>query len=185
MFGLQELGITNIVFDKSLSRGFDYYTGTIFEIFDTSPKNNRSLIGGGRYDNLTSLFSDKPISGIGFGIGDVTMRDFLETHNLLPDLNKITAPTLTIIPTETELNLEAQKIAQAFRKHNIKTIADISTKKIGKKISEADLRGVTYTLVFGPDELTSQEFTVKNLAESTEISGTLDTLTTQLITNLQ
>ena len=185
MFGLQELGITNIVFDKSLSRGFDYYTGTIFEIFDTSPKNNRSLIGGGRYDNLTSLFSDEPISGIGFGVGDVTMRDFLETHNLLPDLNKTTAPTLTIIPTETELNLEAQKIAQAFRKHNIKTITDISTKKIGKKISEADLRGVTYALVFGPDELTSQEFTVKNLAESTEISGTLDTLTTQLITNLQ
>ncbi|MEK7166767.1 MAG: ATP phosphoribosyltransferase regulatory subunit, partial [Patescibacteria group bacterium] len=112
VLGLQQLGITNVIFDKSISRGFDYYTGTIFEIFDVSGENNRSLIGGGRYDNLTSMFSDEPLSGIGFGIGDVTMRDFLETHKLIPKHIHSTAPTLMIIPTEPSLNLEGQKIAK-------------------------------------------------------------------------
>ena len=81
--GLKELGITNVKLDRSLARGFDYYTGTIFEIFDVSGENNRAMLGGGRYDNLTSLFDTEPVSGIGFGMGDVTMRDFLETHDRL------------------------------------------------------------------------------------------------------
>ncbi len=119
---LEELGIVNTIKDSTISRGFDYYTGTVFEIFDKSDDNNRALLVVGRYDNLTSMFGGDLISGIGFGMGDVTMRDFLETHNLLPDLAKTTAPDLVIIPTETEQNLEAQKIAQTFRKNNIKTI---------------------------------------------------------------
>ncbi len=75
-------GINNIVFDPSIVRGFDYYTGMVFEVFDTSPENNRSLYGGGRYDNLLELFGVDPVPTVGFGMGDVTIRDFLETHNL-------------------------------------------------------------------------------------------------------
>lgn len=75
-------GINNIVFDPSIVRGFDYYTGMVFEVFDTSPENNRSLFGGGRYDNLLELFGVDPVPTVGFGMGDVTIRDFLETHNL-------------------------------------------------------------------------------------------------------
>lgn len=75
--GLKELGITNVKLDRTIARGFDYYTGTIFEIVDTDPANNRALLGGGRYDNLTSLFGGEQIAGVGFGMGDVTMRDFL------------------------------------------------------------------------------------------------------------
>ncbi len=75
-------GINNIVFDPSIVRGFDYYTGMVFEVFDTSPENNRSLFGGGRYDNLLELFGVDPVPTVGFGMGDVTMRDFLETHGL-------------------------------------------------------------------------------------------------------
>jgi histidyl-tRNA synthetase len=185
VFGLAELGITNVVFDKSLSRGFDYYTGTIFEIFDISGENNRSLIGGGRYDNLTSMFGGDPISGVGFGMGDVTMRDFLETHNLLPDTVRANASDLTIIPTDTNLNLEAQKIANTFRQQGIKVSANIGTKKLGKKISEASNKGIPFVLMLGSDELESQKFTIKNLAESTEKSGTLNALATYLKTNLQ
>ena len=99
-----------MVVDRSIARGFNYYTGTVFEIFDTDPENRRSLLGGGRYDNLTSLFGGEPIAGVGFGMGDVTMRDFLETHNLLTA--SITAPELLIIPANQTSNLEAQKVAQ-------------------------------------------------------------------------
>jgi histidyl-tRNA synthetase len=168
---LQEMGITNVVLDRSLARGFDYYTGTIFEIFDVSGENNRSMLGGGRYDNLTALFGGDPITGIGFGMGDVTMRDFLETHNLLTA--NLTAPELVIIPTDAKHNLEAQKIAQTFRAQAVSVCVDMSKKKIGTKISDAASALSSYVLVFGEDELKTKKFTIKNLLEEKEYSGTL------------
>lgn len=179
--GLKALGINNVKIDRTLARGFDYYTGTIFEVFDVSGENTRSMLGGGRYDNLTSMFSDEPISGIGFGMGDVTMRDFLETHKLLPASVRSTAPKLVVIPTDTKLNLDAQKIAHIIRARGISVTTDIGTKKIGKKIADAAERGVTYTIVVGTDELTTERFVLKNLAEGTEINDTLENLLTSLI----
>lgn len=181
--GLSALGITNVVIDYTLARGFDYYTGTIFEVFDISGENNRSMIGGGRYDNLTSMFSDEPISGIGFGMGDVTMRDFLETHNLLPKRVLITAPLVTIIPTDEALNLEAQKLTHNLRLRGISSQADIGTKKIGKKIADAAAKGSIYTVVLGTDELNSGELTLKNLESGLTQTGNVETILTYLITN--
>ena len=169
--GLRKLGIENVVVSPSTVRGFAYYTGTIFEIFDVSGENNRSMLGGGRYDNLTTLFGGEPIVGIGFGMGDVTMRDFLETHGLLT--SNITAPSLMILPTDAEFNMEGQKIAQGFREAGVSVAVDISTKKVGKKITDAADAFVTYALVLGPDEVKSKKYSVKNLEEKSEFSGTL------------
>ncbi|HEC32873.1 MAG TPA: histidine--tRNA ligase, partial [Candidatus Kaiserbacteria bacterium] len=79
---LKNLKVTNTFVDTSIIRGFDYYTGVVFEVFDTSQCNNRSMFGGGRYDNLLKLFGLEPIPAVGFGMGDVTIYDFLETHDL-------------------------------------------------------------------------------------------------------
>ncbi|MEY2664923.1 MAG: histidyl-tRNA synthetase, histidyl-tRNA synthetase [Candidatus Parcubacteria bacterium] len=171
VIGLAELGITNVVFNKSLARGFDYYTGTVFEIKDVSGENNRSLLGGGRYDNLTSMFGGEPISGIGFGMGDVTMRDFLETHKLLPENIHATGAEVAIIPTDTEHNLTAQKIAKQIRDHGVSVTTDIGTKKVGKKISDAADDGSQYIIVVGEDEATSQVFTLKNLKTGEQTTG--------------
>ena len=176
--GLNELGINNVKIDRALARGFDYYTGTIFEFKDTDPENNRSLLGGGRYDNLTGLFGGEPIPGIGFGFGDVTMRHFLESHNLLTA--DITAPTLMVIPNDPALNLEAQKIAQKFRTAGLSTAVDVSTKKLGKKITTAAEQLVTYALVFGEDEVKDGIYALKNLAEAQEESGTIEALISKL-----
>ncbi len=171
--GLALLGITNVRFSPSTVRGFNYYTGVVFEIFDVSGENNRSLIGGGRYDNLTGLFEGEPISGIGFGIGDVTMRDFLETYNLLEGKIALTAPALAVLPMDESLNMEAEKIAQSFRVTGVRTSVDISDKKIGKKISTASEAGVAYILVVGADEITSQKFILKKLSDGSEQTGTV------------
>ena len=71
---LKNKGITNTE--------FDYYTGMVFEVFDTNPENRRSLFGGGRYDNLLEMFGVDPVPTVGFGMGDVTIKDFLVTHHL-------------------------------------------------------------------------------------------------------
>ena len=57
---LKVRGVNNVVFDPTLTRGFDYYTGMVFEVFDTDPANPRSLFGGGRYE-LRSVAPDKKL----------------------------------------------------------------------------------------------------------------------------
>ncbi len=171
---LNKLGITNVEIDRSIARGFDYYTGTIFEIFDNDAANNRSMLGGGRYDNLTSLFGVEGIGGVGFGMGDVTMRDFLETHDLLPQ--KRAGAQVVVIPTEEAWNIEAEKAALRLRSAGLSVMVDISSKKLGKKMAAADHSGTGYVLVVGEDEVARGEYVLKNLADGTEQSGTLDEL---------
>ena len=160
---LRALGISNSTVNRTISRGFDYYTGTIFEVFDTSPENNRSLLGGGRYDNLTSLFGGDPISGMGFGMGDVTMRDFLETHNLLKENVPNTAPTLVIIPLNDTLNIEGEKIAQEFRNAGIRVSVDISGRKSDRKKVSAEKMGAPYILLLDDTSHTTKQYTLKQL----------------------
>jgi histidyl-tRNA synthetase len=171
---LNKLGITNVEIDRSLARGFDYYTGTIFEIFDNDAANNRSMLGGGRYDNLTSLFGVEGIGGVGFGMGDVTMRDFLVTHELLPQTRP--GAQVVVIPTEETWNIEAEKAALRLRSAGLSVMVDISSKKLGKKMAAADHSGTGYVLVVGEDEVARGEYVLKNLADGTEQSGTLDEL---------
>ena len=180
VIGLAELGITNVVFNKSLARGFDYYTGTIFEFKDVSGENNRALLGGGRYDNLTAMFGGDAIPGIGFGFGDVTMRDFLETHTLLPAHIAATGATVVVIPTDGEHNLTAQKIAKEIRDSGVSVATDIGTKKIGKKISDAADHGSQYIVVVGEDEVSYQQFSLKNLHTGETTTGPIVELTKDL-----
>ncbi len=173
---LKELGI-KVVFDATLARGFTYYTGTIFEIFDTSSKNNRSLIGGGRYDNLTSLFGGEPITGMGFGMGDVTMRDFLETHKLINDKIRPTFPTLILIPTDVTFNIESEKLAQAFRKAGVRVAVDISERSINTKFESARKNGAKYTIHCDATLLTKAKILLmKDLEKYKDVQGHIDEL---------
>jgi histidyl-tRNA synthetase len=65
-----------------LARGQAYYTGIVFEIFDTNEENSRALCGGGRYDNLLEIFDVEPIPTVGFGMGDIALLDFIKTHKI-------------------------------------------------------------------------------------------------------
>jgi len=167
-----------IIFDPTIIRGFDYYTGVVFEVVDLDPENNRAMMGGGRYDNLTEMFGGEPLSGIGFGFGDVTLKDFLISHDLMT--TDISSVTLAVLPTSTTENIAAQKVAQAFREAGISTSVDLSTKKVGKKISLAGEQFVDYVLVLGEDEIKNKTYTVKDLMEQTELSGTIDELIEKL-----
>ncbi len=173
---LNSLDINNVVIDRSLSRGFDYYTGTVFEIFDVSGKNNRSLLGGGRYDNLTSLFSDEKVSGIGFGMGDVTMRQFLETHNLLKNHIPNYKPQLLILPTTTDLNISAFKLANKFRTKGIKVSVNIGDRKPDKKFIDAKKAGVDFILKFNEMYIQESEFEIQHLGSSKKFTGSISEL---------
>jgi histidyl-tRNA synthetase len=88
--------------DETLARGQTYYNGVVYEFFDTNPDNNRSIFGGGRYDNLTALFEDFEMPAVGIASGDVPMQNFLETHSLLPAYKPATNLFLVSKDTEVE-----------------------------------------------------------------------------------
>lgn len=162
-----QAGITNIVFDPSVVRGFLYYTGVVFEVFDTNPENSRSLFGGGRYDGLVSMFGGDPIPAIGFGMGDVTLLDFLTTHNLLP--RDITAaPTLFIGTPSPEDVPSAELYATYLRSSGIPTIVHTGAKGLGDQIKEAVRRGIPYFIAYGADEAAKNAVVLKSLEASTQ-----------------
>ncbi len=168
---LKRRGIPNVEYDETIIRGFDYYTGIVFEVFDTNPKNNRSLFGGGRYDDLLKIFGEEKVPTVGFGVGDVTMKDFLEVHNLLPIYKSTTEIMICVM--DNEFNEAANTIAEGLRNEKINVSINYSEKKIGDQIKSAVKQSIPYIIVVGPVEAEGKAFNIKRLSDSTEITTTL------------
>lgn len=162
---LKANGITNAVFDITLMRGFDYYTDVVFEIFDTNPENNRALMGGGRYDGLVGLFGVEPVATVGFGLGDVTLANFLETHHLLPELQSETDVFVAIVGDHIKA---AQRPIQELRQMGLNVAVGAYGRKLGDQFKIAAKKGITYALVIGEQELENDQYTLKNLKTGTE-----------------
>ncbi len=157
---LQSQGITNVGFNRYLARGFDYYTDIVFEVFDTNPDNNRSMFGGGRYDGLVGAFGVEPVPTVGFGMGDATFQNFLESNNLIPELN---TQTDIYIATIGDAVFGAQDVAQELRSKGLNVGIDLSCKKLEKQIKTADKKGIKNVLFVGEEELKTNKYKLKNL----------------------
>jgi histidyl-tRNA synthetase len=162
---LEAAGITNARFDPTLMRGFDYYTGIVFEIFDTDPENNRSMFGGGRYDGLVGMFGVEPVPTVGFGMGDVTLAQFLESHKLLPELPTETDIYVVIISDTLQA---AQKPIAELRAGGLNVAVDLSDRKADKQIKTADKKKIHYIVTIGEQELESGQYPLKNLQTGNE-----------------
>lgn len=169
---LRSRGVANLVFEPTLTRGFDYYTGVVFEVFDVNKENSRSIFGGGRYDNLVGAFGSQSVPAFGFGMGDVTMRDFLLTHNLMPKINP-TTKLYICVAADTDMR-EVYKLGDIFRQNGVNTAIDISARKLADQLKGLDKRKIPYVLTVGPEELKSQNFTVRNTETREEKTGSME-----------
>jgi histidyl-tRNA synthetase len=159
------------IFDGSLMRGFDYYTGIIFEVFDTNPDNNRSMLGGGRYDGLVGLFGVKPVPTVGFGWGDVTLDNFLKGHDLMPHI----PPEIDLyVALIGEVGINAQPVISRLRGSGINVAADLSGRKIGDQLKAAAKKNLKFVLIIGEEELSSKKFNLKNLESGEEVRASQD-----------
>jgi histidyl-tRNA synthetase len=162
---LEQKGINNAKYNPTLARGLDYYTGTVFEMYDTNPVNPRALFGGGRYDDLVGIFGVEKVSGIGFGWGDVTTRDFLETYNLLPAYRS----TADLYVCHTEGFLEqAEKLSADLRKEGVNVAVDLTDRKISAQVKTADKQKIPFVIVVGEEEVKNGKYKVKSLKQSKE-----------------
>jgi len=163
--GLKKQNVTNAIFDATLMRGLDYYTGTVFEAFDTHPDNNRSLFGGGRYDGLVGLFGAEPLSAVGMAPGNTMIENFLTVHNLLPEDQSLTQVYVVVIGTALDGALE---VATKLRKAGIKTEVDITSRKLDKQMKTALKKLIPNILFIGELEVEKGEYTLKNLSRGIE-----------------
>ena len=162
----KESGIQSLEFDITLMRGFDYYTDIVFEAFDTDPENNRSLLGGGRYDGLVGEFGVEQIPTIGFAIGDVGFMNFLNTHELVPKMDS-SVDVAVLVRDGTDME-GAVGVANELREMGAATTVDISGKKIDKQFKSLQKTNVRFAVVVDDEEIQSEQYTLKDLVKGTE-----------------
>jgi histidyl-tRNA synthetase len=167
---LQWRGLEKFIeLDLTIVRGLDYYTGLVFEIFDRK-KENRSLAGGGRYDNLVSAVSEgeADLPAAGFAIGDVTFTNLLQeldhTRRRIDDTLKAPRGAFIVVADEAR-RPEAIGLANSLRQSG--TVADycLQPAKVGRQFQQAEAMGAKYAVVIGQEW---PQVRVKLLSERTE-----------------
>ena len=178
---LEETGAASCCFSPGVVRGLDYYTGIVFELMDTGGENRRSLCGGGRYDNLVGLFGNKKISGVGLGMGVLTLTLFLETYGLIPDSvqNSASADVFIAVFSENELGASGA-VALKLRKCGLRVMLDVSGKKLSKQFNEASRKGIKAVVTMGPDEVAGEYCTVKILGSGEIFTGSPEEIAIRL-----
>jgi len=174
---IDALGLSEyVIFDASIMRGLLYYTGTVFEAWEVGGDIKRSILGGGRYDNLTRDVGGEPIPGVGFAMGDVVITLILEKYGLLPkDMNINPAPVLVTV-FDRERLLASFKLASELRRAGLNVVCYPEAAKLQKQFKYADRIGAKITLVLGPDEVENGQVTVKSLVGSEQVTVARESL---------
>ena len=151
----------NLVFDITLARGLDYYTGAIFEV-KADEVAMGSIGGGGRYDNLTEVFGVKDIPGIGISFGLDRIYLVMEELGIFPEDSEKNVKYLFANYGEAE-SIEALKLISELRQRNIAAELYPEEKKKKKQFTYAEKKGIENLVFMGLEEINNQSVTVKNL----------------------
>lgn len=166
---LEALGVKEYVkFDPNIMRGLLYYTGTVFEAFDTSGSLKRAIFGGGRYDNLLADVGGQPLSGVGFAMGDVVIGIILQEAGLLPEFVPSPAQVLVTVFDE-KLWMRSFALAAELRQAGLNVIVSPEPAKLPKQFKFADKMKMKVALVIGPDEAEKGLVVVKNLVNGEQV----------------
>jgi len=178
---------SNISFKPSLVRGFDYYDGLVFEVFDNNPDNNRSLFGGGRYNGLANIFGSQNFPAVGFAVGNETFRIFLENWNLIPNSKKILNKTqIGIFAIKNHQNFEENKTllnqvfitANEIRElvPNVMLDTILEPKSMSSGLDAISNKDYDYAIILGSDEIKDKKLSIKNMNTGTQETLTLHEL---------
>lgn len=155
------------VFSPEIIRGFDYYDGIIFEVFDKHPNNNRAMFGGGRYNGLASIFNSSDFPAVGFAPGDETFKLFLESWNLLPEIN-IKKDSYFLPILQEDLEKDAFLLAQKMRQEGKRVDLGLGLIKLAKALEYADKNGIGFVVVLGSEEKEKGIYKIKDMASGQE-----------------
>lgn len=173
---LKELKIDNICkFDITLTRGQNYYTGNVFEVYDKNQRVRSSIAAGGRYDKMIGNFigdgEEYPTVGISFGLSSI--------YEILKDeFNDNESNTsIYIIPMDTEI--ESLKIANVLRTKGYNVEIEMNNRKLKKSLDFANKQGIRYVIIIGTNELHSDKLIVKDMQNGTNVEIRINELTSE------
>jgi histidyl-tRNA synthetase len=174
VYTLSEMGLADFIdIDLSIVRGLAYYTGTVFELFD-SGRTLRAICGGGRYDNLLEALGGVELPAVGFGMGDVVLTELLKDRELVPaDVSSIDVFLAFITKDDLQHVLS---LAHQFRDAGLRVEYALSPQSVGKQLSLANDRHARLAVVIGPDERARGETVIKDLR-----TGSQDTVPSKVL----
>lgn len=169
---LKAFGVSSVIYNLSVIRGHNYYTGTVFEGFLKMNKNLGAIGGGGKFENLCSYFSDKKMPGVGMSVGVTRLFDILTKENYfnLDEINEIECAIITFDDTLEE----GLSLTSKLRESEIKADCLYENKSFKSKMKEANKRQIKYVLIVGEDEVKTKEYTLKNMQNSEQEKLTLE-----------
>ncbi len=168
LFGLLALfGCADAIrFDIAVIRGLGYYTGIVFEGFDTGG-TLRALFGGGRYDNLLGDIGGRSETAVGLGFGDVVVAELLSDRGLLPAT--VESRDYAVGFMTEDQRATAITIAQTLRRQGKKVDLGLHAEKPKNFFARAGKGGVAHALYIGPDDIARGTVRIKNLVDRTEV----------------
>ena len=178
---INDLGLqsTTLKLDISLARGLNYYTGAIFEVSAPDTVVLGSIGGGGRYDDLTSIFGLKDVSGVGISFGLDRIALVLEELKLFPENNSQITQVLFANFGSKE-SLYSYKAIQSLRSNGIVAELYPDALKLKKQITYANKRDIPYVVLVGNQEMTSNTYTLKNMLDGSQKTFDFKSLVSQL-----
>lgn len=157
-----KLGLKNLKFDPSIVRGLAYYTGTVIELFDIGSNDNpRSIFGGGRYDDLLSIFGQEKLPAVGLGWGDIITTDYLKTYNLIP--NKKTEIDVFVTLFCKDFFIETSQLTKYLRDKGLNVQMQLTPSKLVKQFKYADKCNIPWVIVLGEKEQQEGKVELKNM----------------------
>jgi histidyl-tRNA synthetase len=168
----------NLVADFTLARGLNYYTGLIFEVKAIDAEMG-SIGGGGRYNDLTSLFGVPNVPGVGISFGVDRIYDVLVEKNLFPASVEQTTKILFFNLGDAE-SKEAYQLMGTLRAKKIACEIYPDKSKFDKQFKYAEKKGIPNIIIIGSDELSKKECTIKNL-----ITGTQQTIPFEALASME
>ena len=168
---LENRGVSNVRINFGIVRGIDYYSGTVFEVFD---KNSTlgALAGGGRYDSLTKAFGREDIGATGVAGGVERIILTMQEQKIISDA---TQRRVSVLYINEEMQKVAMSIASLLRLANIPTNIDLSGKALKKQMDQAtDSR---YCIIVGPKELEIGKVVLRDMKSGAESQVDIETIT--------
>lgn len=176
--------LKNLELDITLARGLNYYTGSIFEVKvnDSRSTYSGSVLGGGRYDDLTGIFGLPNISGVGISFGIDRIYDVMLEMNLFDQLHLSETTTQVLF---TNFGKEEEqfclKILNELRQAGINAeIFPEHSAKMKKQMSYADSKKIPFVILIGKDEMKSERLTIKDMATGLQEQLTLNEIISKL-----
>jgi histidyl-tRNA synthetase len=163
---LEAMGLGDFLdLDLTIVRGLAYYTGTVFELFD-SRKTLRAICGGGRYDDLLQRIGGVNLPALGFGMGDVVLGELLKDRGVLPAAPaSVEVFLIAVTPADRP---GVFRLAHQLRERELRVEYSLGDDKMGKQLKLADARGARFAVVLGPDERAREAAVLKDLRDGSQ-----------------